>query len=69
MRYLQKRRVTNLGNENQPKTYPIRTTAKTLDRWHKASRLSGTRSLREWIDKTLDREATEVLSRFNFHDK
>jgi hypothetical protein len=54
---------------HRPKTYPIRVSAGQLERWHKASRLSGAPSLREWIETTLNREAKSVLIQFNMYDE
>lgn len=57
------------GSKYRPKTYPIRTTAGRLEKWHRASRLTGYRSLREWIDDTLDRQAAKDLSRVQIRDE
>lgn len=52
----------------KPKTYPIRTTAGRLEKYHRASRLTGYRSLREWIDDTLDKQANKDLARVRIQE-
>lgn len=57
------------NKQYMPKTYPIRTTAGRLDKYHRAARISGYRSLREWVDAALDRQAAKDLSRIQIREE